>query len=63
MPGDPVPRGLVPAPAGVPERYVPPGRLVLVGDRPGHSLDSRQLGHFPASAVLGRLLRDLWRRP
>ncbi|MFE9934155.1 S26 family signal peptidase [Streptomyces sp. NPDC005533] len=63
VPGDPVPRDLVPALAGVPERYVPPGWLVLVGDNPGHSLDSRQLGYFPASAVLGRLLRDLWRRP
>ncbi|WP_405832673.1 MULTISPECIES: S26 family signal peptidase [unclassified Streptomyces] len=63
VPGDPVPGDLAPTLAGVPERRVPSGSLVLIGDNPEQSLDSRQLGYFPASAVLGRLLRDLWRRP
>ncbi len=44
IPGDPVPRHLAPALSGVPEHHVPAGSLVLVGDNPGQSLDSRQLG-------------------
>ncbi|SED36013.1 Signal peptidase, peptidase S26 [Streptomyces sp. 2224.1] len=53
VPGDPVPRAAVPALATVPERHVPAGRLVLLGDNPQASLDSRQYGYFPAARVLG----------
>ncbi|MET9295509.1 S26 family signal peptidase [Streptomyces sp. NPDC003077] len=52
-PGDPVPRASVPALATAPEERVPPGRLVLLGDNPGASLDSRQYGYFPIARVLG----------
>ncbi|MDJ1136354.1 S26 family signal peptidase [Streptomyces iconiensis] len=36
--------------------HVPSGRLVLLGDNPQHSVDSRQLGYFPAERVLGVVL-------
>ncbi|MFJ2770925.1 S26 family signal peptidase [Streptomyces sp. NPDC087300] len=36
---------------------VPPGRLLLLGDNPHHSVDSRQLGYFPMDRVLGVVLR------
>ncbi|MEV8475605.1 S26 family signal peptidase [Streptomyces sp. NPDC051173] len=52
VPGDPVPRAL----ASVPEERVPPGKLVLLGDNRTVSLDSRELGYFPADRVLGMVL-------
>ncbi|WDM15122.1 S26 family signal peptidase [Streptomyces lavenduligriseus] len=57
VPGDPVPRGLGPALAAVPEDLVPPGKLVLLGDNPRVSQDSRRMGLFPADAVLGVVVR------
>lgn len=51
-PGDPVPltvRDSVPAT----DLRVPLGRLVLLGDNPAGSLDSRQVGYFPTNRVLG----------
>ncbi|MFG3552364.1 S26 family signal peptidase [Streptomyces sp. NPDC047725] len=48
IPGDLVPGG-----------WVPPGQLVLLGDNPANSLDSRQVGYFPADALLGVVLRRL----
>lgn len=53
VPGDPVPRAAVPALSTVPEQRVPAGRLVLLGDNPRASLDSRHYGYFPAERVLG----------
>ena len=38
---------------------VPPGKLVLLGDNPSGSLDSRQFGYCPASRLLGTVLRPL----
>lgn len=58
VPGDPVPRDRVPSLAGVPERHVPPGKLVLLGDAPRGSYDSRQLGYFLLSHVLGVVTGD-----
>ncbi|BAU81462.1 signal peptidase I [Streptomyces laurentii] len=58
-PGDRVPRGDVPALTAVPEAHVPPGRLVLLGDNPPASIDSRQVGYFPADTLLGVVLRPL----
>lgn len=37
---------------------VPPGKLILLGDNPSVSLDSRQLGFFSSERVLG----TVWRR-
>ncbi|MFE7120298.1 S26 family signal peptidase [Streptomyces sp. NPDC057654] len=53
VPGDPVPRTEVPALAGAPEATVPEGMLVLLGDNRDRSYDSRSVGYFPASRVLG----------
>lgn len=55
-PGGPVPRSRVPALAHVPEQNVPRGKLVLLGDNPDVSLDSRTLGYFPSGQLLGRVI-------
>ncbi|MGC0313408.1 S26 family signal peptidase [Kitasatospora acidiphila] len=57
LPGDQVPPAARSGPAG--SGPVPPGRLVLLGDNPAASLDSRQYGYFPAGQVLGRVVRRL----
>ncbi|MFI6764670.1 S26 family signal peptidase [Streptomyces sp. NPDC050355] len=59
VPGDPVPRARVAALAGVPERYVPHGQLVLLGDNPAASFDSRHRGYFAAAQVVGTVWRSL----
>ncbi|MFI0714973.1 S26 family signal peptidase [Streptomyces inhibens] len=59
VPGDPVPRDRVPALAGVPERYVPHGKLVLLGDNPEASFDSRHRGYFATACVVGTVWRSL----
>jgi signal peptidase I len=51
LPGDPVPEELVPTmPDGT---VVPPRMLVILGDNPDSSHDSRQIGFVPAERVLG----------
>ncbi|PWU51046.1 S26 family signal peptidase [Micromonospora sp. S4605] len=40
---------------------VPPGQLVLLGDNPAGSLDSRQRGFFSADRLLGVVVRQLRR--
>jgi signal peptidase I len=40
---------------------VPPGQLVLLGDNPAASLDSRQRGFFPTRQLLGVAVRHLHR--
>jgi signal peptidase I len=52
VPGDPVPAGIP-----VPDRVVPPGRLVVLGDNAGRSADSRVVGFIPAADVVGVALR------
>ena len=67
VPGDEVPRRLVPALAGRPETLVPPHCLVVLGDNGEHSLDSKRIGYIPAERVLGvarrRLRSAVSRRP
>lgn len=41
------------------DRTVPPSCLVLLGDNPDGSGDSRQYGYVPTDAVVGRVLRRL----
>lgn len=53
VPGDPVPAS-VPRRAG--ETSVPEGCLVLLGDNPGQSLDSRRFGYVPATDVVGKVV-------
>lgn len=57
VPGDPVPRDSVPALVSVTEPTVPPGHLVLLGDAGRGSFDSKQIGYFPMSRVLGVVVR------
>jgi signal peptidase I len=54
VPGEPVP-------AGVPmdDAVVPDGKLVLLGDNPEASFDSRMVGYFPATFVYGRVVRRM----
>ncbi|MFB4270450.1 S26 family signal peptidase [Nonomuraea sp. GTA35] len=56
LPGDPLPPG-VPAPGGVDR--VPAGTVVVLGDNPLDSIDSRHRGLFPADRILGVALRRL----
>lgn len=59
VPGDPLPVQVVPAvPDGTGAR-VPPGRVVLLGDNPGESLDSRFCGYFRESQIVGVVVRRL----
>ncbi|MBP2706974.1 signal peptidase I [Microbispora sp. RL4-1S] len=60
--GDPVPARVADAPALRDADRVPAGHLVVLGDNPHASLDSRQRGFVPAELVLGVVLRPL-RRP
>lgn len=55
-PGDPVPRTEVPNLWGRAEALVPTGRIVVLGDNPAVSYDSRQFGYVPVEAVLGVVL-------
>lgn len=56
VPGDPVPAE-VPRRAG--ETAVPRGAFVLLGDNPGHSMDSRHFGYVPAAGLVGKVVRVL----
>jgi signal peptidase I len=47
------------ASADLPERLVPPGKLVLLGDNPEWSYDSRQVGYFPGERLLGIVVRQI----
>jgi signal peptidase I len=58
VPGDPVPAGIA-----VPDVRVPAGQLVLLGDNPAESADSRQYGYVPENEVIGMVLRHLRARP
>ncbi|MFF2013903.1 S26 family signal peptidase [Streptomyces sp. NPDC058195] len=56
LPGGPVPATGFPALAGQTGEPVPPGRIVLAGDNATVSVDSRQLGFFPADRLLGSVV-------
>jgi signal peptidase I len=53
--GDPVPAAVLDAVGGQEHDLVPPGRLVVLGDAPEASVDSRRWGYVPADAVVGRV--------
>jgi signal peptidase I len=38
------------------DAIVPPGQLILLGDNPAQSVDSRQQGYFSASRTIGRVI-------
>ncbi|WP_444964233.1 S26 family signal peptidase [Nocardiopsis sp. M1B1] len=52
--GEPLPEGVAGGPGTVPE-----GCLVVLGDNPGRSHDSRDFGPVPVGSVLGTVLRRL----
>jgi signal peptidase I len=58
-PGDPFPRRLEPRLADRPEGQVPADRLVVLGDNPNGSYDSRTFGYVPGGQVLGVVVRRL----
>lgn len=53
--GDPVP--LAAAGKLTQGETVPPGHLLVVGDNPDESYDSRHIGYIPAERVFGLILR------
>lgn len=59
VPGDPIPRDTVPALRSAPGTHVPAGRLVVLGDNPSRSHDSRRTGYFAADRLYGVALRKL----
>ncbi|MFG3437370.1 S26 family signal peptidase [Nonomuraea sp. NPDC047897] len=63
VPGDPVPRDTVPALRDEPGARVPPGRLVVLGDNPDRSYDSRHCGYVTTDGLLGVVRRKVEQRP
>jgi signal peptidase I len=58
VPGDPVPAELRLAhPVQAPDPRVPLDRVVLLGDNPAGSFDSRQLGYFEGNRLIGVVVR------
>jgi signal peptidase I len=59
VPGDPVPRDGMPALRAVPDTVVPAGHLVVLGDNPAHSYDSRHHGYVMVERLLGVVSRRM----
>jgi signal peptidase I len=59
VPGDPVPRDRMPALRAVPETRVSAGHLVVLGDNPAHSYDSRHHGYVAVERLLGVVSRRM----
>jgi signal peptidase I len=57
VPGDPVPPQIP-----ISDQVVPEDRLLVLGDNPAHSDDSRRLGYIPADALIGVVLRPIGQR-
>ncbi|MEO3928909.1 S26 family signal peptidase [Micromonosporaceae bacterium B7E4] len=57
--GDPVPHGAGPALATLDDEFVPPERLVAIGDNAASSYDSRHYGYVTADRLLGVVLRRI----
>jgi len=62
VPGDPVPVELADAPCGPLDTPVPVDRLLVLGDNPRVSFDSRECGYIRAEHVVGLVTRRLSRR-
>ncbi|WP_433442856.1 S26 family signal peptidase [Nonomuraea sp. CA-141351] len=63
LPGDPVPRDRVPSLAHVDEETVPAGRIVVLGDNPEESVDSRGYGYVAEDALVAVVIRALAMSP
>lgn len=59
VPGDPVPRQDFPALRDVPDRVVPRGALVVRGDNPASSWDSRDFGFVRGAELVGVMVRRM----
>jgi len=59
VPGDPVPRREIPVLWGYSEARIPANRLVVLGDNPADSYDSRHFGYLNAEALLGVVVARL----
>lgn len=62
VPGDPIPRDTVPALRAEQGTSVPAGRLVVLGDNPDRSHDSRHSGYVTTDRLLGVVLRKVEER-
>lgn len=56
VPGEPLPGGL---PEAIADAAVPDGKLIVLGDNPPMSMDSRSLGYIPGERLLGVVVRSL----
>ncbi|MGX7824651.1 S26 family signal peptidase [Actinokineospora sp. 24-640] len=63
VPGDPIPRQAVPLLWRYPGSHVPPARLVVLGDNPNESYDSRTFGYLNADLLLGVVTTNPPKRP
>ncbi|HEX6356414.1 signal peptidase I [Actinophytocola sp.] len=61
VPGDAIPRGEVPTLWSYPGNHVPARRLVVLGDNPAESYDSRHFGYVKEDSLLG-VVRRISRR-
>lgn len=59
VPGEPTPAVMFTKSVRNAEPVVPPGKLVVLGDNPACSLDSRLIGYIAAEHVLGTMIRAL----
>jgi signal peptidase I len=59
VPGDPIPRDTVAALRTAAGTRVPADHLVVLGDNPAQSRDSRQAGYFTADRLLGTVVRRM----
>jgi signal peptidase I len=57
VPGDPIPSQIP-----VSDPVVPSGRLLVLGDNPLRSNDSRRLGYLSADSLIGVVLRPIGQR-
>lgn len=62
VPGDPVPLSLAAVVSAAAGALVPDRRLLVLGDNPAHSADSRQHGYVAGDRVLGVVVHRFGRR-